>query len=306
MSTTTSAEGIGAAYAPAPVGSASSTPGGRLAAWLPALPLLVVTFALLVAPAIALIVQSFTAEAGGFTLDNWVKTFNNRNDQRAIVTSLELAAVSATVSTLFGAPIAWFISRMLPGRRAVWLALLNVAANFGGIGLAFAYLATLGTLGMVTLALAEVWSGFTAPAPTSFLGLVIGYEYTNIPLFVLLTIPAMGILRQEWWEAAQTAAATRLQFWRYVGLPILTPFLCAGWLLIFTWSTGIYGLAFALVGGSGVTPTRLMTLQIGFALQSGAVGEDRAAVLAVVLLLFAVVSLVSYRIILRRALRWFA
>jgi putative spermidine/putrescine transport system permease protein len=115
----------------------------------------------------------------------------------------------------------------------------------------------------------------------------------------------MGILRTDWMEAAEVSAASRFQFWRYVGLPILVPFLAAGWVLIFTWSIGIYGLAFALVGGSGTSSIRLITLQIGFALNSAAGSPYRAAVHAVLLLLFATVSLTAYRLILRRALRWF-
>jgi putative spermidine/putrescine transport system permease protein len=131
------------------------------------------------------------------------------------------------------------------------------------------------------------------------------YEYTNVPLFVLLTIPAMSILRDDWWEAAQTAAASRLVFWRRIGGPILAPFLTAGWLLIFTWTLGIYGIAYGLAGQSGATAVHLITLQIGSALQSDVLlGPGRAAILAVVLMIFATTSLVLYRIILRRAMRW--
>jgi hypothetical protein len=46
-------------------------------------------------------------------------------------------------------------------------------------------------------------------------------------------------------------------------------------------------------------------LQIGSALQSDVLlGPGRAAILAVVLMIFATTSLVLYRIILRRAMRW--
>ncbi len=90
----------------------------------------------------------------GFTLEHWGRTFSNRGDQLAIQTSIVLAFVSATLATVIGTPVAWLVSRMLSGTRATWLALLNVSANFGGIGLGFAYLATLGTVGMVTLSCA--------------------------------------------------------------------------------------------------------------------------------------------------------
>jgi putative spermidine/putrescine transport system permease protein len=280
---------------------------GWLAAWLPAIPLLILALALLIAPAALLLIQSVWQEdGGGLTVDNWARTLTSRNNQVAIITSIQLALLSATVATLIGTPAAWLISRMLASRRASWLALLNVAANFGGIGLAFAYLATLGTAGMVTLTLQALGLGYDPPSPASFTGLAFGYQYTNIPLFILLTIPAMGVLRDEWWEAAQTAAASRLQFWRYIGLPVLAPFVAAGWLLIFTWSIGIYAIAFGLAGTGGAADVRLITLQIGLTLQASAFGQERAAVLAVVLMAMAIVSLLAYRGLLRRALRWFS
>ncbi|MFZ5852972.1 MAG: ABC transporter permease subunit [Chloroflexota bacterium] len=276
-----------------------------LGAWLPALPLLALVTVSLVGPGVVLVAQTFV-DANGLTLDLWGRVLGQPVNQDAIVTSLALGISSATLTLIVGAPSAWLISRMLAGRRAFWLGLLNVAANFGGIGLAFAYLATLGSVGMLTLLLQATGLPFVPPRSSSFLALLMAYEYTNIPLFVLLTIPAMGIIRDDWWEAAQTASATRWQFWRRVGLPILSPFLAAGWLLIFTWSIGIYGIAYGLAGQSGGTAVRLITLQIGTALQSDILlGPARAAILAVVLMVIATVSLVTYRILLRRALRWF-
>jgi putative spermidine/putrescine transport system permease protein len=291
-------------------GSASSSPVARmrgwLAAWLPAIPLLLLVTSCLIAPVIVLVVQSFTGMGeSGLSLDLWFKVLGQHVNQTAIITSVTLATVCATVTTLVGAPLAWMISRMLRGSRAFWLGLLNVAANFGGIGLAFAYMATIGSVGMLTLMVQGLGISFDAPRQGSMIALLLAYEYTNIPLFVLLTIPAMAILRDDWWEAAQTSAATRLVFWRRIGAPILAPFLIAGWLLIFTWTLGIYGIAYGLAGQSGATAVQLITLQIGSALQSDVLlGPGRAAILAVVLMAFATTSLLLYRWVLRRAMRW--
>jgi putative spermidine/putrescine transport system permease protein len=241
----------------------------------------------------------------GLTLDLWFKVLGQKVNQDAIQTSLILAAGCATITLLVGGPLAWMISRMLQGHRAFWLGLLNVAANFGGIGLAFAYMATIGSVGMLTLVIQGLGIPFDAPRQGSMFALVVAYEYANVPLFVLLTIPAMSILRDDWWEAAQTSAATRWIFWRRIGAPILAPFLLAGWLLIFTWTLGVYGIAYGLAGQSGATAVHLITLQIGTALQSDVLlGPGRAAILAMVLLLFAGTSLFLYRTMIRRALRW--
>jgi len=297
---------VGAAPTAAPTRNLVAHVGGWLADWLPALPLLALALLLLVAPTVALVVGSFTTAETGFSLTSWVDTFESPGGRRAIVTSVELGLACASVSLLVGGPLAWLVSRMVTARRSVWLALLNVASNFGGIGLAFAYMATLGSFGMLTLAARAVGIPFVPPEIGSFASLVMAYSYANAPLFVLLTLPAMAIVRAEWMEAAETCAATRPQFWRYVGLPVLAPFLAAGWLLIFTWSIGIYGLAYALGATASTTGAlRLITLQIGLTLNTGAGREERAYVLAVVLLLLATVSLLAYRFTLKRALRWF-
>ena len=134
---------------------------------------------------------------GVWTLDAWAETLQRKGDQRAIVTSLELGAVCATISLLVGAPLAWRLSRSSHGFRSSWLSLLNVGANFGGIGLAFGFTAALGTYGMVTLLLNGAGIAFSPPSPASFLGLLLAYVYTNVPLFVLLTVPAMNVIRGE-------------------------------------------------------------------------------------------------------------
>jgi putative spermidine/putrescine transport system permease protein len=289
-----------------PSQSAIETIGGGLANWLPALPLLVLAATMLVAPTIALIVGSFGIPRT-LTLEYWIDTFQSNGGRSAILTSVRLGIVSAAIALILGSPLSWFISRMVTAKRSVWLSLLNVAANFGGIGLAFAYMAALGTFGMVTLALQDIGIPWIPPEIGSFTSLVMAYSYTNIPLFVLLTLPAMGILRQEWLEAAEVCAASRGQFWRFVGLPILAPFLAAGFLLIFTWSIGLYGIAYALGGTASSTgQLRLITLQIGLNLNTGVGSEERSYVLAVVLLLVATAALLGYRAVMKRALRWFS
>lgn len=275
-----------------------------LGEWGPALPLLVVLALFLIAPIVVLLSRSFIT-TDGIGLSAWTRVLSQPINQRAIVTSLELGLACALISVLIGTPLAWLISRMMSGRRAAWLGLLNVAAHFGGIGLAFAYLATLGTFGLVTLLLNGLSVPFEPPARDTLAALIITYEHANIPLFVLLTVPAMGMLRREWSEAAETTGATPFQFWRRIGLPLLAPFIGAGFVLAFTWSIGIYGIAYALAGQSAAIRVQLITLQIGQSLADDAVrGPERAAVLSVVLIAMAVTALFFYRRLLGRGMRW--
>ena len=151
----------------------------QLVDWLPALPLILLALALLIVPTVMVVAQSLRDDTGAWTLQVWAETLQRRGDQRAIVTSLGLGVVCATVSILVGAPVAWFLARATTLMRASWLSLLNVGANFSGIGLAFGFIASLGTYGMVTLLLQGAGIAFTPPSPASFLGLAIGYVYTE-------------------------------------------------------------------------------------------------------------------------------
>jgi putative spermidine/putrescine transport system permease protein len=279
--------------------------GRTLSGWLGALPLLAVVGLFLVAPIAVLLARSFITP-DGFTLDIWSGLLDSPQTRKALLTSIALGATCAVTSTLIGTPLAWLVSRLAARPRAAWLGIFNVAAHFGGIGLAFAYVITFGAFGMVTLLLHGLGVDFQPPARDSFVALAITYEYANVPLFVLLALPAMGIVRDEWSEAAQVASATRWQFWRRVGLPLLAPFILGGALLSFTWAIGIYGIAYALAGSSPTAPTRLLTLQIGQTIADDAVtGSARAGALSVLLIMLAVLALAAYRLLVRRGLRWF-
>jgi ABC-type spermidine/putrescine transport system permease subunit II len=277
----------------------------RLSGWIGALPLLVVVALFLVAPIGVLLARSFVS-TNGLSLTTWTDLLGSPQVARALLTSIALGATCAFFSTLIGTPLAWLLSRLAARPRAAWLSIFNVAAHFGGIGLAFAYIITFGAYGMVTLFVRGTGVDFQPPARDSFAALAIAYEYANVPLFVLLALPAMGIVRDEWSEAAQVASATRWQFWRRIGLPLLAPFIAGGALLSFTWAIGIYGIAYALAGWSPTVPTRLLTLQIGEVISDDAVnGAARAGALSVLLILMALVALAAYRLLIRRGLRWF-
>ena len=281
--------------------------GARLGAWLAdwslALPLIGVAGVVLVTPMAAMILASVTDDAGAFTLANWTGTYKALSAQRAVLNTLGLAAAVATIALVVGAPLSWIVSRLARLNRSLHLGILNVATNFSGIGLGFAYVATLGAFGMVTLALKRVGIDAAPPPQASFWGLVLAYEYSNVPLFVLLSLPAMALVRDEWWEAAQASAATRLQFWRHVGWPVLRSFLLADWLLIFTWSAGMYGVPVALEGDRPAA-FRLVTVEMYRSLFGSLFGERRMPVFAVSLMALAVVSLLAYRGITRSGNRW--
>jgi putative spermidine/putrescine transport system permease protein len=187
--------------------------------------------------------------------------------------------------------------------RPVLTTFSGVAANFAGVPLAFAFIATLGTVGFLTRVLDRIGldiyeGGFNL---FSFTGLCIVYVYFQIPLMILIIAPAIDGLRHEWREAASNLGATSSQYWRHVGIPVLTPPLLGALLLLFGNSFAAYATAYALTSGQ----INLVPLQIG-ELRAGNVLSDphQGDALAFGTLVVMAFTVVVYVLLERRAARW--
>jgi putative spermidine/putrescine transport system permease protein len=277
-----------------------------VADWAVVLPFMLAIAWLLIGPAANIVLDSLRDSQGDLTWLNWRDVVANPLTRRAIVNSVVIGLTIASLTAVIGVPLAWCVSRLKIGNRSLAAAALNVAANIPATSLVFGFAAAFGGAGMVTLALRTVW----ADAPTlniySPTGLVCIFLFFHVPLFALLVLPAMGAVSEDLWEAASVCGAGTVRFWWRIGLPVLAPFVLAGWILMFVWVIGQYGVPLAL-GGTEAT-LNLMTLRIGDLIQS--VGSNnrfgRAACLSLLLIILSVGALWLYRSLLHRALRWIA
>jgi len=207
----------------------------------------------------------------------------------ATINSVLLALMSASSSLVFGAAIALAIQ--LSGSRLL-AEIANsfslIAANFAGVPLAFAFVATLGMFGLLTRALASLGIDLYAAGFSLFSlgGLTLVYGYFQIPLMVIIITPALTAMRQEWPEAAASLGASSGQYLRFVALPILTPALISAFVLLFGSAFSGYATAYALTSGNIL----LLTTQIGNVL-SGDVMSSPQTGAALSLLMFAVMGL---------------
>lgn len=240
---------------------------GRLSfAWVGLVPFFVFALLFLLLPTAFLIVGAFQDVTGRFTLQNIANLFQP-NILSAFRVSLEISVVSALGGAAFGFVLAWAV--VLGGLprwlRPTLLTFCGVASNFAGLPLAFAFLATLGRMGLATVFLAQAFDfniyrhGFNI---LSFWGLALTYLYFQIPLMVLILTPALDGLKREWREAAEILGATRSQYWRHVALPVLFPSLLGTTLLLFANSFGAIATAYGLTGSSLNIVTILLYAQI--------------------------------------------
>ncbi|MEU0412504.1 ABC transporter permease subunit [Streptomyces griseorubiginosus] len=278
----------------------------RALGWLAVVPLLAFVAVAFGLPAVAMLDGAFTAKdpatgATSYTVDNLTASLKGAY-LTALLGSVKLSAVSAALGTLVGLPLAQAVvtSRFRALREAV-LTASGVLANFGGVPLAFAFVATLGNAGVLTRHLGLTDKGWDL---YSFWGLVIVYLYFLIPLMVLTITPALDGLRAQWREAAQNNGATAVQYWRFVALPVLLPTLLGGFVLLFGSAFAAYATAAAMVGSS----IPLVTLQIADAISGNVlVGQENVALaLSLDMVLVAGLVMAVYLPLQRRSARWLA
>ncbi|GEC03990.1 ABC transporter permease [Streptomyces spinoverrucosus] len=279
---------------------------GRAPGLLAVLPLLVFTAIAFGLPALAMLNGAFTVKdqatgAASYTAQNMTASLQGPY-LIALLGSVKLSAVSAGIATVLGLLLAQAVvtSRFRALREAV-LTASGVLANFGGVPLAFAFVATLGNSGVLTQHLGLKDKGWDL---YGFSGLTLVYLYFLIPLMVLTITPALEGLRVQWREAAQNNGASQAQYWRHVALPVLTPSLLGGFVLLFGSAFAAYATAAAMVGSS----VPLVTLQIADALSGNVlVGQENVALaLSLDMVLVAGLVMAVYLPLQRRSARWLA
>lgn len=232
----------------------SSTAGVRLPTqWLGVAPFFIFALMFLILPTAYLILGAFQNSEGQFTLEN-LAALSQPTIVAAYWISIKVSLASAILGALIGLAIAIAIVRGgLPSWvRSGTMTFSGVASNFAGIPLAFAFLATLGRLGLVTVLLNAIGINIYAAGFNilSFWGLTLTYLYFQIPLMVVIITPAIDGLKKEWGEAAATLGATQWQYWRMVVIPVIWPSFLGTVILLFANAFGAIATAYALTGSS--------------------------------------------------------
>jgi putative spermidine/putrescine transport system permease protein len=238
----------------------------QLLTWLAVAPFFIFALLFLILPTGFLMVGAFQDPQGHFTLVNFLDLFQP-GVLDAYWISFKVSAASAIGGAVIGSLLAW---AAVQGRLPVWIrptlmTFSGVASNFAGVPLAFAFICTLGRVGLVTVLLKKYVginlysTGFSI---LSFTGLTVTYLYFQIPLMVLIVTPALDGLKREWREACDCLGGTSFQYWRYVALPVLWPSVLGATLLLFANSFGAVATAYALTGSSLNIVTILLYAQI--------------------------------------------
>jgi putative spermidine/putrescine transport system permease protein len=278
---------------------------GRARSLLGTVPFFAYVAIFLVVPTLTVVIGAFTEE-GRPSLAN-VTALGDSYILAAFGRSITLSAITAVVGAILGAVLAYALVTARSGGtlRRVVTAVSGVLAQFGGVTLAFAFIATIGLSGFVTVFLRDdvgidlyangVWL-FELP------GLVLVYTYFQVPLMVIVFLPALDGIRPQWREATESLGGSAWQYWTRVAGPLLAPAFAGATLLLFANAFSAYATAAALVSqGSPIVP-----LQIRGALTSEVIlgRQNLGMALALGMVIVVAVVMTLYALLQKRTARW--
>jgi putative spermidine/putrescine transport system permease protein len=280
--------------------------GGRRLSldWLGAVPFLAYVGLFLLLPTAIVVGGSFVGPEG-LTLSN-LAAMNKPYIIGAFVNSVVLSAASAVIGASLGAVFAYAVATGNPKgvlRRLVTSA-CGVLAQFGGVTLAFAFIATIGFEGLVTIWLKQRGVDIYPNGIWLFQlsGLLLVYTYFQIPLMVLVFLPALDGIRPQWREATESLGGATWHYWRYIAGPLLAPAFFGGLLLLFANAFSAYATAAALINQGSIIASLLiantLTSEVGLA-QPGL-----ASALALVMVVIVAIVMTLYTVLQGRTAKW--
>ncbi len=277
----------------------------RSGAWLGLVPFAAYLALFLALPTVLALASGLFGADGAFTLAN-VAALGDPVILGTFGNSAWLSALTAVIGALVGALVCYALLG-LPETGAIRTAVdaaAGVFAQFGGVMLAFAFIATIGLQGVVTVLLRGAGVDIFADGPWIYElpGLILPYVFFQVPLMVITFMPALGALKPQWAEANLTLGGTPLSFWTRIGIPVLAPSFLACTLLLFANAFSSFATAAALASqGSQIVP-----LQIRTALTSETLlgRQNLAGALALGMIVVVGVVMWLYTLVQRRAARW--
>lgn len=289
---------------------AGKPPRRRSVVWLGLAPFSVYVILFLAIPAVLAVASGFFTSSGAFTWANF-SALKDPNVLGDLWSSIWISAATAILGAIFGAIICF---ALLGTKADGWLRTVvdsasSVLAQFGGVMLAFAFITTIGLQGLLTQLLVQaglkenIFNNFGNQGALLYqvAGLSIPYLYFQVPLMVIVFMPAMEGLKATWGEANATLGGTRFTYWTRIAFPILAPAFFGSLVLLFANAFSSYATAAALISQGGIFP-----LDIKGALTSETViGEqNEAGVLALTMVVVMIIVMVAYTALERRASRW--
>ena len=197
-------------------------------------------------PIFVLIVFSFNETKSrsvftGFTLDWYVKLFNNRIIISSLINTIIIAVLSSIISTVLGTLAAIGINSMKKVPKAIVLNVTNMPVINPEI------------VTGVSLMLLFVFFAARMNLEFGFVTLLIAHITFDVPYVILNVMPKFKQMNPHIYEAAQDLGCGPFKAFRKVVLPEIMPGVVSGFLMAFTYSLDDFVISYFTSGSTSQT-----------------------------------------------------
>ncbi|MBE6855456.1 MAG: ABC transporter permease [Ruminococcus sp.] len=197
-------------------------------------------------PIFVLIVFSFNETKSrsvfsGFTLDWYIRLFNNRAIISSLINTLIIAGLASVISTILGTLAAIGINGMRKVPKAVVMNITNMPVINPEI------------VTGVSMMLLFVFFAARMNLEFGFVTLLIAHITFDVPYVILNIMPKFKQMDPHLFEAAQDLGCSPIQAFKKVILPEIMPGIISGFLMAFTYSLDDFVISYFTSGSTSQT-----------------------------------------------------
>ncbi|RED53003.1 ABC transporter permease [Cohnella phaseoli] len=234
-------------------------------------------------PLFTMLFKSFyNGTTGELSLAYFTKFFSKPYYLNALWNSMKVTVSVTLLAALIATPLAYIMSTVkIKGSSAIQILILISSMSAPFIG-AYSWILLLGRSGVITRFMKDTL-GIAMPDIYGFTGILVVLTLQMVPLIFMYVSGALKNVDQSLMEAAESMGYKGISKMRKVLLPLITPTLLAGGLLVFMRALADFGTPMLIGEGYKTVPVLIFTEFI-----SEVGGDDGfAAAISVIVVLFA-------------------
>ena len=252
----------------------------------------------LIYPMMNLLTQAvIDKETGQFTLAYFIKFFSKPYYFNTLLNSFKVTSVVTILTVIVGTPLAYIFARYkIKGKRIlrVLIILSSMSAPFIG---AYSWILLLGRSGLITLFF-ENTLGITIPNIYGFSGILLVLTLQLYPLIFLYVSGALKNVDNSLLEASENLGTSGVRRFFLIIVPLITPTLLAGGLLVFMRALADFGTPMLIGEGYRTFP---VTIFNEFISEIGGDDGFAAAISIVAIIITTIVFLIQKYLSMRKS-----
>ena len=212
----------------------------RLDVWGWTTIVILLLYALFLLYPLSLLLKMAFSDGVHFTLENFAKFFSRKYYSITLLNSFKVSIAATIASVVVGVVLGYFMSVFkVRGAKLLRMCIVMATMSAPFVG-AYAWIMLLGRNGVITNFLSDLF-GITMPDIYGFNGIMLVFVTQLFPLVFLYVQGAMSKMDASLMEASENLGCTGFKRFFTVVLPLISPTVLAGALLVFVRAMSDFG-----------------------------------------------------------------